>query len=76
MTVAQALHLLHMHKREVRGVGGRPGVGRRPPPTFEVVKPGILRKIERIRRGATARELLDPQLQAADAREWQRRRRD
>ncbi|MCW3847026.1 hypothetical protein OF829_07220 [Sphingomonas sp. LB-2] len=73
MTVAQALQLLHMHKREVRGIGGRPGVSG-PPPSFEAVKPGILRKLERFQASIEARGLVDPETQAADAREWARRR--
>lgn len=73
MTVAEALQLLHMHKREVRGVGGRPGRWR-PRPTLDEVRPGILRKVERIKAAAKAEALIDPETRAADAREWARRR--
>lgn len=74
MTVAEALQLLHMHKREVRGVGGRPGVRWRPPPTLEELAPGILRKFERLMAATEAEGLVDPETRAADAREWARRR--
>ena len=45
MTVDQAIHLLHMHKHQVHGVGKRPGARWRPPPTLEAQKPSILRKL-------------------------------
>jgi hypothetical protein len=70
MRVDDAIHLLHMQKGKVLGIGGRPGARWRPPPTLEEVKPGILRKIEAI---INAREL-DPKAQAARAREWAARR--
>jgi hypothetical protein len=74
MTVAQALQLLHMHKHEVRGIGGRPGKGWRPPPTLEELRPGILRKLERFQASIEASGLVDAGQQAADAREWAKRR--
>ncbi len=47
MTVEQAIHVLHMHKNEVRGIGRRPGRWRRPR-RLEEVHDSILRKIEAI----------------------------
>lgn len=74
ITVDQALHLLHMHKREVRGIGGRPGIGRPAPKSLEELKPGILRKLERFQAAIEAQGLVDPAVQARDMREWARRR--
>jgi hypothetical protein len=45
MTAAQAIHVLHMHKKEVRGIGKAPGVRWRPPPTMAEHGPAIRRKI-------------------------------
>lgn len=73
MTVDQAMHLLHMHKHEVRGIGGRPGTPRARA-TLESVRPGIERKVQLIVRGCEARERLDPAVLAEDEREWARRR--
>lgn len=50
MTVDQAMHLLHMHKYEVREIGRRPGGWARRP-TLAEVAPGIIRKVEAIKRG-------------------------
>jgi hypothetical protein len=49
MTTAQAIHLLHMHKHAVHGLGKRPGrlAG---PPDMDEVRKSILRKIEAIAR--------------------------
>jgi hypothetical protein len=49
MTTAQAIHLLHMHKHGVLGIGKRPGrlAG---PPDMDEVRKGIMRKIEAIAR--------------------------
>jgi hypothetical protein len=49
MTTAQAIHLLHMHKHGVLGIGKRPGrlAG---PPDMDEVRKSILRKIEAIAR--------------------------
>ncbi|MFN0116502.1 MAG: hypothetical protein ACKVPY_17670 [Paracoccaceae bacterium] len=49
MTFAQAVHLLHMHKHAVRGIGKRPGL----PPRqadIEEVRAEILRRVAAIRR--------------------------
>jgi len=47
MTTAQAIHLLHMHKHGVLGIGKRPGrlAG---PPDMDAVRKSIMRKIEAI----------------------------
>jgi hypothetical protein len=44
MTAAQAIHVLHMHEKEVRGIGKAPGVRWRPP-TMAEHGPAIRRKI-------------------------------
>ncbi|HEV7659988.1 MAG TPA: hypothetical protein VGO55_09105 [Allosphingosinicella sp.] len=44
MSVEQAIHILHMHKHEVREIGGRPGRWRRPR-TLDEVRPSILRTL-------------------------------
>jgi hypothetical protein len=47
MTTAQAIHLLHMHKHGVLGIGGRPGrLGR--PPDMDEIRKSIMRKIDAI----------------------------
>lgn len=66
MTVAQAIHLLHMHKHEVRGVGGRPGQRARWPDIDEV-RASILRKMDVLDRR-------DERRLAKDRAEWARRR--
>jgi hypothetical protein len=49
MTTADAIHLLHMHKHQVHGIGKRPGaVGK--PPDMDEIRKSILRKIEAIER--------------------------
>jgi hypothetical protein len=53
MRVAEAIQLLHMHKHQVRGIGGRPGrVARRP--DIEDVRAEVSRKIAVIKRAAAA----------------------
>lgn len=49
MTAAQAIHLLHMHKHEARGIGKRPGRAPRIPEPEEL-RASILRKIDAIER--------------------------
>jgi hypothetical protein len=44
MSVEQAIHILHMHKNEVREIGGRPGRWRRPR-TLDEVRPSLLGKL-------------------------------
>ena len=47
MTVAEAIHLLHMHKNIARGIDGQPGKSwRRPPRTLDEMRGSILRKLE------------------------------
>lgn len=70
MDVAQAIHLLHMHKHGVLGVGKAPGKGWRRPPTLEEVKPGILRKLSVWQAG----QEIPAVVRAADARAYARRR--
>lgn len=55
MTAAHAIHLWHMHKHQVRGLGKRPGLRAREP-DIEEVRAEILRKIEVLER-AKARGL-------------------
>jgi hypothetical protein len=52
MTVGQAIHLLHMHKHAVKGIGRAPGKSWRPPPSLDDpgMREGILRKLELIER--------------------------
>ncbi|WEK46212.1 MAG: hypothetical protein P0Y56_14515 [Candidatus Andeanibacterium colombiense] len=55
MSVGAAIHLLHMHKHEVRGIGkrqGRPGRA----PDREAVRASILAKIDAIERADDRRE--------------------
>lgn len=70
MTADQAIHILHMHKHQARGMAGAPGKSWRPPPTFEQARPGILRKVKAILQ---ARELSDED-KARDRGEYQRPR--
>ena len=74
MTAAQAIHLLHMHKHQMHGIGGRPGGAGRPK-SLEELKPGILRKLERIEAMRLAEQKLDARTRTQDRREWERRRR-
>ena len=66
MTAAQAIHLLHMHKHQVRGIGKKPGCQWRPPSTLDEVRPSILRKLSAFERG---RHLTDEEKER-DRREW------
>jgi hypothetical protein len=52
MTVAQAIHVLHMHQHAVRGIGKAPGKRWRPPPSLDDpgMREGIMRKLEMFAR--------------------------
>ncbi|MEA3011670.1 MAG: hypothetical protein QOD42_215 [Sphingomonadales bacterium] len=50
MSVEQAIHILHMHKNEVKELGGRPGRWRRPR-TLDEVRPSLLRKLAAVVHG-------------------------
>jgi hypothetical protein len=69
MTVMEALQLLHMHKRQVHGIGKAPGRRWRPPKTPDELAPGIVRKLEMF---LASEEVSDAQ-RAADEAEWARR---
>jgi hypothetical protein len=69
MSVEQAIHVLHMHKYQVRQLGKRPGLRARPP-TLEEVAPSIIRKVEAIKR---ARGLSEAEMEEAK-RDWALRR--
>ena len=66
MTVSHAIHLLHMHKHQVHGLGKRPGRLARLP-DIEDVRADILRRIEVIQRH-------DRRRLARDRKEWAGRR--
>ena len=66
MTAAHAIHLLHMHKHAVRGIGKRPGLRAREP-DIEDVRAELLRK-------AAAMERADKARFDRDREEWARRR--
>lgn len=70
MTFAQAIHLLHMHKHQVHGLGKAPGRRWRRPPTLDELLPGIWRKMRALEAGwrmsAAERE--------SDRAEWASRR--
>jgi hypothetical protein len=70
MSVDQALHLLHMPKHKVAGLGGRPGRAERLP-KMEDVRRSIARTIEAVDR-ARGRSDAD---KARQRREWELRRR-
>ena len=70
VTFEQALHLLHMHKHQVHGLGKAPGRKWRPPPTLEERKPSILRTWNAMLRG----DRLSEDVKAGDRAEWARRR--
>jgi hypothetical protein len=53
MRVADAIQLLHMHKHQVRGIGGRPGRVARWP-DIEDVRAEVSRKIAVVKRAAAA----------------------
>ena len=66
MTAAHAIHLLHMHKHRVHGIGKRPGLRAREP-DIEDVRAEILRKVAAMERADKARL-------ERDRAEWARRR--
>lgn len=68
MTADHAIHLLHMHKREVRGIGGRPGLRAREP-DIDTVRAVIARTVGVVKRH-------DPQRLARNRKEWALRRGD
>lgn len=68
MTVEQAIHLMHMHKHQVHGLGKAPGQWRRPR-TLDEVHGSILKKLRAI---ATARAAAATEKER-DRREWERR---
>jgi hypothetical protein len=75
MTAAQAIHLLHMHKHRVHGVGGRPGRHGRPKSLNDPdIRASILRKFERIEARRIAEERVDRATLARDEADWARRR--
>ena len=55
MTVAKAIHLLHMHKHGVMKLGKRPGLRAREP-DIEEVRADILRKVEALNRRDALRQ--------------------
>jgi hypothetical protein len=69
MTAEQAIHLLHMHKYQVRGIGKAPGLPERQP-TFDEVGAYFARTLGARERAAT----IDARTKARDRREWARRR--
>lgn len=71
MDTAQAIHLIHMHKHGVLGIGRAPGERWRPPRGIEAVSESIRRKVEIIRAGSD----IPPEARAADARAYAARRR-
>jgi hypothetical protein len=74
MSFADAVHLLHMHKHQVRGIGKAPGQRWRRPPSLD--DPGmrerIIAKLEMAERQRRAG--LSAEQRAADEAEWARRR--
>ncbi|HEY7806857.1 MAG TPA: hypothetical protein VIC34_06615 [Croceibacterium sp.] len=66
MTADHAIHLLHMHKHQVHGLGKRPGLRARDP-DIEDVRAEILRKV-------AAMERADPERLARARAEWGKRR--
>ena len=66
MTADHAIHLLHMHKHRVHGLGKRPGLRAREP-DIEEVRAAILRKVDAMRRADKARL-------ERDRAEWAKRR--
>jgi hypothetical protein len=72
MTVTHALHMLHMHKHRVHGIGKAPGVGWQRPKTLAELAPRIMAKLrihEQIERGEPGEEQI-----ALDEEDWARRR--
>ena len=72
MTVAQAVHLLHMHKHQVHGLGKAPGKHWKRPQSLDDpgVREAILRKLEMV----LATQEVDQAQRAQDEAEWARRR--
>jgi len=71
MSVEQVIHLMHMHKHAVHGLGRARGVREPPrPKTLDEVRPSILRKLSAFLR---AREMKTAD-KARDRREYARRR--
>jgi hypothetical protein len=68
MTVDQAIHVMHMHKHQVHGLGGRPGRWLRPR-SLDEVRGSLLRKLRAV---AAAREM-EAADKDRDRREWERR---
>ena len=68
ITVEQVIHVMHMHKHQVHGLGKAPGAWRRPR-TLDEMRGSILRKLQAVAtaRTATAAE------KERDRREWARR---
>ena len=71
MDVAQAIHLIHMHKHGVLGLGKAPGVRWRRPKTLAELKPGMLRTLGIWAAGRA----MAPAQRAADARAYRARRK-
>jgi len=72
MDVAQAIHVLHMHKHGVLGIGKAPGL--QSLPTVNMGNPAIRESIARKVRAIKAGENIAPAVRAADARAYARRR--
>lgn len=72
MDVAQAIHLLHMHKHGVLGLGKAPGERWKPPPSLDdpAIRASILRKIAAV---VNARDI-PAEVRAADERAYALRR--
>ena len=71
MTVAQAIHLLHMHKHQVHALGA-PGKRWKPPPSLHdpAIRQSILRKFEMVLAAGAVGE----EQRARDRKEWAKRR--
>lgn len=68
MRVDEALHLLHMYKHRMHGIGGRPGLHAKP--DWEEIARVVTRKVEAMERGKRVSEAQ----KARDEREWALRR--
>lgn len=73
ITAAQAIHLLHMNKHRVHGIGKAPGKAWRRPPSLDDpgMREGILRKFEMM----LAAEDVAADQRERDEAEWAKRRR-
>jgi hypothetical protein len=71
MTFSQAIHLLHMNKHRLHGIGKAPGKSWRPPPTLAELAPGIWRKFMALE----ASWAMSAEEKAKDEKEWALRRR-